>query len=91
MIQPAQLQALGKASGFFSPRTDVKVPVTDPIAQKFADALQYAYPGEPNPAARQVMSLLSAEIQAALTGTKTPQRALDDAAKQADDLLSRQR
>jgi multiple sugar transport system substrate-binding protein len=37
------------------------------------------------------MSLLAAEIQAALTGKKSPQQALDDAAKQADDLLSRQR
>jgi ABC-type glycerol-3-phosphate transport system substrate-binding protein len=91
MIQPAQLESLSKASGFFTPRTDVKAPITDPIAQKFADALQYTFPGEPNPVARQVMSLLSAEIQAALTGKKAPQQALDDAAKQANDLLSRQR
>jgi multiple sugar transport system substrate-binding protein len=91
MIQPAQLEGLGKASGFFSPRTDAKVPVADPVAEKFEAALQYTYPGEPNPAARQVMSLLSAEIQAALTGKKAPQQALDDAAKQANDLLSRQR
>lgn len=91
MIQPPQLEAMGVASGFFSPRTDVKVPVSDPVAQKFEDALQYTFPGEPNQAARQVMSLLSAEIQATLTGKKTPQQALDDAAKKADDLLSRQR
>jgi len=91
MIQPAQLESLSKASGFFTPRTDVKAPISDPVAQKFADALQYTFPGEPNPAARQVMSLLSAEIQAALTGKKAPQQALDDAAKQANDLLSRQR
>jgi multiple sugar transport system substrate-binding protein len=91
MIQPTQLESLSKASGFFTPRTDVKAPITDPVAQKFADALQYTFPGEPNPAARQVMSLLSAEIQAALTGKKAPQQALDDAAKQANDLLSRQR
>ena len=91
MIQPAQLEALSKASGFFTPRTDVKAPVTDPTAVKFGDALQYAFPGEPNPAARQVNSLLSVEIQAVLTGKKQPQQALDDAAKQANDLLSRQR
>jgi multiple sugar transport system substrate-binding protein len=91
MIQPPQLEALSKASGFYTPRTDVKVAVTDPTAAKFADALQYAVPGEPNPAARQVMSLLSVEIQAVLTGKKQPQQALDDAAKQANDLLSRQR
>ncbi|GAA1558137.1 sugar ABC transporter substrate-binding protein [Kribbella sancticallisti] len=91
MIEPEQLIALGTASGFLSPRTDAKVPAKDPQAQQFSDALEFAFPGEPNPAARQVMSLLAAEIQAALTGKKSPQQALDAAAKQADDLLSRQR
>ncbi|WP_433166027.1 ABC transporter substrate-binding protein [Kribbella sp. CA-247076] len=91
MIQPAQVEGLSKASGFFTPRTDAKTRTTDPVSQKFADALQYAVPGEPNASARQVMSLLSVEIQAVLTGKKAPQQALDDAAKQANDLLSRQR
>ena len=91
MIQPAQLEGLSKASGFYSPRTDVKVAPANPTAAKLADALQYAVPGEPNPAARQVMSYLATEIQAVLTGKKQPQQALDDAAKQANDLLSRQR
>ncbi|MEU4197061.1 extracellular solute-binding protein [Kribbella sp. NPDC026611] len=91
MIQPAQLDALSKASGFFSPRTDTAVKPADATAQKFADALQYAVPGEPNPAARQIMSLLATEIQAVLTGKKQPQQALNDAAKQSNDLLARQR
>ena len=91
MIQPAQLDALSKASGYYSPRKDGKYESTDPNAAKFEDALQYAVPGEPNPSARQVMSMLSTEIQAVLTGKKQPQQALDDAAKQANDLLSRQR
>jgi multiple sugar transport system substrate-binding protein len=91
MTQAAQLDALSKASGFYSPRTDAKSESTDPNSAKFKDALQYAVPGEPNPAARQIMSFLSTEIQAVLTGKKQPQQALDDAAKQANDLLSRQR
>ncbi|WP_410789763.1 extracellular solute-binding protein [Kribbella sp. C-35] len=91
MTQAAQLDALSKASGFYSPRSDAKSESTDPNAAKFRDALQYAIPGEPNPAARQIMSFLSPEIQAVLTGKKQPQQALDDAAKQANDLLSRQR
>ncbi|MFG1814571.1 ABC transporter substrate-binding protein [Kribbella sp. NPDC049174] len=91
MIQPAQVEGLSKASGFFTPRTDAKAPITDPTAQKFADSLQYTYAGERNASARQVMSLLSVEIQAVLTGKKAPQQALDDAAKQGNDLLSRQR
>jgi multiple sugar transport system substrate-binding protein len=91
MTDPKQLISLGTASGFLSPRTDAKIPAKDAQAEKFAASLEYAYPGEPNPSARQVMSLLAVELQAALSGKKTPQQALDDAAKQADDLLSRQR
>jgi multiple sugar transport system substrate-binding protein len=91
MIDPKQVVSLGTASGYLSPRTDAKVPAKDAEAGKFADALQYAFPGQPNPAARQVNALLAVELQAALTGKKTPQQALDDAAKQANDLLSRQR
>ena len=91
MVQPAQLDALSKASGYYSPRKDAKYESTDPNAAKFKDALQYAVPGEANPSARQVMSMLSTEIQAVLTGKKQPQQALDDAAKQANDLLARQR
>ncbi|GAA0596685.1 sugar ABC transporter substrate-binding protein [Kribbella sandramycini] len=89
MIQPAQMQALSKATGYFTPRTDATAEIADPTAQKFADSLQYAFPGEPNTAARQVMSLLAVEIQAVLTGKKAPQQALDDAAKQANALLGR--
>ncbi|WP_405055751.1 extracellular solute-binding protein [Kribbella sp. NBC_01505] len=89
MTQPPQLEALSKATGYFTPRTDAKVEVTDPLTLKFGPALQYTYPGEPNPAARQIMSLLSVEIQAVLTGKKAPQQALDDAAKQANGLLTR--
>ncbi|MEU8227044.1 sugar ABC transporter substrate-binding protein [Kribbella sp. NPDC048915] len=91
MMQSAQLDALSTASGFYSPRKDAKAESSDPNAAKFRDALQFAVPGEPNPSARQVMSMLSTEIQAVLTGKKQPQQALDDAAKQADELLSRQR
>ncbi|WP_019632114.1 ABC transporter substrate-binding protein [Actinomadura atramentaria] len=91
MIAPERISGLTQASGFLSPRTDVKATGGDASTAKFTEALTYAYPGEPNAAARQVMSLLSAEIQAALTGKKQPKQALDDAAKQADDLLARQR
>lgn len=91
MMQPAQLDPLAKASGYYSPRSDAKSELADPNAPKFAAALPDAVPGEPNPAARQIMSFLSTEIQAVLTGKKQPQQALDDAAKQSNDLLSRQR
>ena len=91
MTQPKQVISLGTAANFLSPRTDAPVPATGEQSKKFEEALQYAYSGEVNPAARQVMALVAVEIQAVLTGKKTPQQALDDAAKQSDDLLSRQR
>lgn len=91
MAEPARIQSLGKASGFLSPRTDVTVPSDAPYAKRFQEALPFAYPGEPSPVARQLMSLIAPEIQAALTGRKSPKEALDAAAAQADDLLARQR
>lgn len=91
MTSPKQITGLSTATGFMSPRTDVKTPATDPAAQQFADALQYTYPGDTNASARQVMALLRTEIQAALTGKKTPKEALDEAAEQSADLLARQR
>ncbi|WP_405998526.1 ABC transporter substrate-binding protein [Streptomyces sp. NBC_00829] len=91
MTRPEQLQSMGKASGFLSPRTDVTVSSDAPYAKEFQAALSSVCPGEPNPTARQLMSLIAPEIQAALTGKKSPKEALDSAAEQADDLLARQR
>ncbi|GFH35786.1 ABC transporter substrate-binding protein [Streptomyces pacificus] len=91
MVQPAQIESMGRAGGFFSPRTDVTVPHDSAYAKEYEQALDHAYPGEPNPAARQLMALLSPEIQAALTGKKSPEAALESAASAADELLARQR
>ena len=93
MIQPAQLEALSKASGFYSPRGPTRRCRVDRPDSRRSSRTRCStpIPGEPNPSARQVMSLLGVEIQAVLTGKKAPQQALDDAAKQANDLLSRQR
>ncbi|WP_432073409.1 ABC transporter substrate-binding protein [Streptomyces wuyuanensis] len=91
MVQPAQIESMGKAGGFFSPRTDVTVPNDSTYAKEYQEALNHTYPGEPNPAARQLMALISPEIQAALTGKKSPKAALDAAAAEADELLARQR
>ncbi|MDI9888460.1 sugar ABC transporter substrate-binding protein [Streptomyces sp. HNM0645] len=91
MVEPAQIESMGKAGGFFSPRTDVTVPNDSAYAKEYREALNHTYPGEPNPAARQLMALISPEIQAALTGKKSPKAALDAAAAEADELLARQR
>ncbi|PRH76340.1 sugar ABC transporter substrate-binding protein [Streptomyces solincola] len=91
MTQPAQIAALGRAGGFFSPRSDVTVPGTGAHAKEYEAALAYAFPGEPHRAARQLQALLAPEIQAALTGEKSPREALTAAAEAGDDLLARQR
>ena len=59
MTQPKQVISLGTAANFLSPRTDAPVPANDEQAKKFEEALRYAYSGEVNPSARQVMSLLA--------------------------------
>lgn len=48
---------------------------------------EYTTVGQLNPASRQVMGLISAEVQAALLDGKDPQQALDDAAAAAQPLL----
>ncbi|MFF0729747.1 extracellular solute-binding protein [Streptomyces sp. NPDC004134] len=91
MTRPEQIESLGKATGFLSPRTDVTVPSDSPYTEQLQDALSVVVPGESSPIARQLMGILAPEIQAAMTGKKSPQEALDAAAGQADDLLARQR
>ncbi|MEU9980551.1 sugar ABC transporter substrate-binding protein [Streptomyces sp. NPDC050856] len=91
MTEPEQIRSMGRAGGFYSPRTDVTVEHEGAFAEEFEAALNHAFPGEPHPAARQLMALVSPEIQAALTGRKTPRQALAAAAREGDDLLARQR
>lgn len=91
MTQPDQIISLNKQTGFLSPRTDVTVPSDNAYAKQLQDALSVVVPGESSPVARQLMGILAPEIQAAMTGKKSPQEALDAAAGQADDLLARQR
>ncbi|MCX5085433.1 extracellular solute-binding protein [Streptomyces sp. NBC_00401] len=82
-------KALNAAAGNLPTRTDVKAPGTGPDFQVLKEALQYANPGEPSPAARQVMATLAPNIQAALAGDLTPKEALKKAADEARELLAR--
>ncbi|MFE0150749.1 ABC transporter substrate-binding protein [Nonomuraea sp. NPDC059007] len=79
---------LATESGFFTARTDASPASTSPLAKEFEKSLEFAFPGDTHPAARQVMTALAPEIQSALQGKKTAQQALDDAAKLVDDQLA---
>ncbi|MDR8412852.1 extracellular solute-binding protein [Nonomuraea sp. 3-1Str] len=88
LASPQQAAQLAKESGFFPARTDVTVPDQSAEAKEFAKSLQYAFPGDTHPKARQVMGVLAPHIQAALLGKEDARTALDAAAKEADTLLS---
>lgn len=78
---------LAAESGFFPARTGVTVPGQSAAATEFAKSLQYAFPGDTHPKARQVMGVIAPHIQAALLGKEDAKTALDAAAKEADALL----
>ncbi|MEV5890493.1 ABC transporter substrate-binding protein [Nonomuraea fuscirosea] len=79
---------LAKESGFFSARTDVTIPGQSEASKEFAKSLEFAFPGDTHPKARQVMSMIAAHVQAALIGKEDAKTALDAAAKEANELLA---
>lgn len=87
VASPQVAAELAKESGFFPARTDVTVPGQSESSKEFAKSLQYAFPGDTHPKARQVMGVLAPHIQAALLGKEDAKTALDAAAKEADQLL----
>ncbi|MCA2220316.1 extracellular solute-binding protein [Nonomuraea aurantiaca] len=87
LSSPEVAASLAAESGFFPARTDVTVPGQSAAATEFAKSLQYAFPGDTHPKARQVMGVIAPHIQAALLGKEDAKTALDAAAKEADALL----
>ncbi|GAB2930776.1 ABC transporter substrate-binding protein [Nonomuraea fastidiosa] len=88
LASPEVTARLSQESGFFPARTDVTVPGQSESSKEFAKSLQYAFPGDTHPKARQVMGVLAPHIQAALLGKEDAKTALDAAAKEATQLLS---
>ncbi|WP_435174901.1 extracellular solute-binding protein [Actinacidiphila sp. bgisy145] len=90
--QPKNSAGLQTPGGYFSPRTDATALYPgDAIQQATEKVLGSTDVGPLNKAARDVMGLLAPQIQAALLGKTTPQKALDDAAQAADQLIARKR
>lgn len=80
--------AYDKASGYFAPRKSVPaLYADDPVLGPAEQLLNFASPGELHVKARDVQGVLRSEVQAALIGQKSPEEALKEAAKQANQLL----
>lgn len=80
---------LNAAAGNFPSRTDVEIAGAESDRDAYEAALKVANPGEPNPAARQVMAVLAPYIQSALRGDLSPKEALTKAADEAQAVLDR--
>lgn len=83
IASPDVAHRLNVAAANYPVREDVPAPNDEAVTEMFMDALEYAKPGEVVPNARQVMSVLAPNIQAALQGSKTAEQALADAAAEA--------
>ncbi|WP_341977600.1 extracellular solute-binding protein [Microbacterium sp. LWO13-1.2] len=80
---------LNATAGNFPTRTDVEIAGAEADRAAYEAALEVANPGEPNPAARQVMAVLAPYIQAALRGDISAEEALEKAAAEAQAALDR--
>ena len=80
---------LSKASGNFAARSDVPAPKDSADYQTLKSVLEFANPGEPNPAARQVMAALAPYIQSALRGDMSAKEAMTKAAEESRAILDR--
>lgn len=91
LIQPENLAEFNKISGFFGPRASMgAIHGDDPFLSQLESYVAIATPGEVHPVARQVISILAPEIQGAILGSKTPEQALADAERAANDLIARE-
>jgi multiple sugar transport system substrate-binding protein len=79
-----------KASGFFSALASTgELYADDPILAAVEANIPTTTVGELYPSSRELMGVLSPEIQAALLGDKSPQEALDAAAAAAQPLIAK--
>ena len=77
-------------TGYFPSRKDVaqdKIWTEDPIMKVFADQMQYAQPRGPHAKWPEISNAISTALQEALTQTKTPEVAMQDAQKTVESLL----
>lgn len=91
LIEPENLTKFNQISGFFGPRVSMgSIHADDPFLSQLESYVGIAKAGEIHPLARQVISVLAPEIQGAILGSKTPEQALADAERTANDLIARE-
>jgi multiple sugar transport system substrate-binding protein len=82
--------ALNKFSGFLPPRKSIpNIHAAVKGYDVILSQLQYSYSLTSHPVERQIIPYLIPEIQAALTGAKTAQQAMNDAAARAHEIIKR--
>ncbi|MGW6460763.1 extracellular solute-binding protein [Streptomyces sp. NPDC055078] len=92
VAQEQNSAGLQKPNGYFPPRAGAAdLYPGDARQEATAKVLDNTQVGPLNKAARDVMGVLAPEIQAALLGKKSPEDALNAAAKAADQLIARKR
>jgi multiple sugar transport system substrate-binding protein len=88
MTSPEVMKRILVPGGYFAPKKSVgSLYANDPILGELEKFLPMMRGGEVHPKARQVISTLAPEVQAAFLGKKSPQQALSDAAKAVNSLI----
>lgn len=78
-----------KEVGRFSPLADVSpedIWADDPIMQVFAEEMKYARPRGPHPKWPEISTAIITAVQESLTGSKTPEDALQGAQERIDEI-----
>lgn len=90
VTQPQVMAAVDKFGGYFSPKTTAQLDyVPGSVGAETAKYLDLGYTGPAVAKGREVSALVAPELQAAVLGQKTPEQALADAAKNAQQIMSR--
>lgn len=89
VTQKEQLTAINEFSRFYAPKTDAenKMPKGSP-EEGAAKYLPLVTPGVLNPKAREVNSVILAEMQNVLLGKKSPEKAVADMQSQAEAIVA---
>ena len=88
MTEPEQLTAIHDFSLFLPPKESAELTIEEGSPEAVAaESLDVVTPGVQHPQAREVNSVIIAEMQNVLLGNKTPEQAVADMQSQAEDIV----